>query len=538
MYRGFESHSLRIFLRKSERSRSDELGTPHEVGAQKRIPLPKIFINKLQILAIHVDRPYLRLALLKRRKKGPEIVSLQVVPIDGQMNVKRLYIHPNFKTISALPCKDCLIRPLEIKATQRKYLSKVIDFQSKTISHLSEEEATTAYIWHKKEKDTVQISFFVARRDQLRAAIEEMEEWGLAVDTMTALPIALWRYALWKAPQLMKGWVLHLGLSEWSCLWIEEGRLKKAHSLSRGTAHLMELFSGNEEAAKHLDLLQGEIPRLTQALSAMREELHRVLSTFGEGSCDLLFTGNVDVFLHLREWLMQGIESRVNKEISASIPIRELSFAGAIGMALEEGSLDRPPLQFRQGEFTPVHHWRRRGKAGLLLACAVAMANLVLFSLGNRWLKEREEEVLSSLMQSWVFTSPSLREEVFQEGTTLEECVDRWNRVLSKETESPAYFLPVPTATEAISWLLQHPLWTLEKPLSLQSLHYQLIETNEAKAKITLEFQADSSIHARKFHEALLKPNERVDPSSEIGWDVLPNSYRVSFFLKNRKGHA
>lgn len=492
----------------------------------------------MQILAIHVDRPYLRLALLKKRKRKPEIISLQVVPIDGQMNVKRLYIHPNFKTISALPCKDCLIRPLEIKATQRKYLSKVIEFQSKTISHLPEEEAATAYIWHKKEKDTVQISFFVTRRDHLRAAIQEMEDWGLPIDTLTALPIALWRYALWKVPSFSKGWILHLGLSEWSCLWIEEGRLKKAHSLSKGTAFLLELFSGTEEAAKHLDLMQAQMPHLSHAIGTMKEEIHRVLSTFGEGPCDLLFTGSVDAFLHLREWLTQGIEARINKDLSASIPTRELSFAGAIGMAIEEASFDRPPLQFRQGEFTPVHHWKKRGKAGLLLTGAILLANALLFSLGNRWMKEREEGILQTLKQSWVFTSTPLREEVFQEEAPLEMCLNRWESVLSKETSSPAYFLPVPSASEALFWLMHHPLWTLEKPLSLQSLHYQLIETSDYKAKITLEFQAESSIHARKFHEALLKANEMVDTSSEVGWDVLPNSYRVSFFLKNRESNA
>ena len=51
--------------------------------------------------------------------------------------------------------------------------------------------------------------------------------------------------------------------------------------------------------------------------------------------------------------------------------------------------------------------------------------------------------------------------------------------------------------------------------------------------KVELGFKVGSPVHARKFHEMLLQGNGLVDASQEIAWEVLPDRYRASFYLKN-----
>jgi hypothetical protein len=55
------------------------------------------------------------------------------------------------------------------------------------------------------------------------------------------------------------------------------------------------------------------------------------------------------------------------------------------------------------------------------------------------------------------------------------------------------------------------------------------------QAKIDLEFAIQNPIHARKFHDAITQDQTMVDPSSDIEWEVLDQSYRLSFFLKNKE---
>jgi hypothetical protein len=91
-----------------------------------------------------------------------------------------------------------------------------------------------------------------------------------------------------------------------------------------------------------------------------------------------------------------------------------------------------------------------------------------------------------------------------------------------------------------------HPLLSAIRqggdPLVWTSIHYSLesfptLEHPDApyQAKVVLEFLMKSPLNARKFHETLLAGDELVDPSQEIEWGNFNDTYRVSFYLKNRR---
>ena len=84
-----------------------------------------------------------------------------------------------------------------------------------------------------------------------------------------------------------------------------------------------------------------------------------------------------------------------------------------------------------------------------------------------------------------------------------------------------------------------------QDPIEILSLRYQLLKFPKLdasqepyQAKVEIEFKVKSPLNARKFHEALLKGDERVDPSLEVNWEALNDLYRVSFYLKNRSPHV
>ena len=54
------------------------------------------------------------------------------------------------------------------------------------------------------------------------------------------------------------------------------------------------------------------------------------------------------------------------------------------------------------------------------------------------------------------------------------------------------------------------------------------------RVKVDLEFSSPTPKQAREFHDALVAPNDFVDPKDEIKWSSNRGSYRTSFFLKDK----
>ena len=52
--------------------------------------------------------------------------------------------------------------------------------------------------------------------------------------------------------------------------------------------------------------------------------------------------------------------------------------------------------------------------------------------------------------------------------------------------------------------------------------------------KVELEFSTATPKLAREFHDALIAPNQIVDPKGEVKWSSNRGKYRTSFFLKDK----
>ncbi len=239
-------------------------------------------------------------------------------------------------------------------------------------------------------------------------------------------------------------------------------------------------------------------------------------------------TGRTDPFIHLREYLIEGEDSH------STLTLEEQKFAVSIGLALE--AAQPQPLQLRLQEFFPRKNWRRMGVYATALLIAGWVTGIALVGMGLEFSRSRKAEMLHSL------SLPRSSEKV-------EEKIDQWIAAIEKNNKEYPYILQAPKVTEVLSWFSLHPLLEeLKKegdPIDLQAIHYQLTSfpkngaTKEPYlAKVELEFQFKSAMNARKFHEALRSGDTLVNPDLEITWDALNNSYRTSFFLKNRSPYV
>ena len=77
--------------------------------------------------------------------------------------------------------------------------------------------------------------------------------------------------------------------------------------------------------------------------------------------------------------------------------------------------------------------------------------------------------------------------------------------------------------------------------IQLESFSYGMLKRPEQskkqekyQVKVEFEFTTATPKLAREFHDALIAPNEIVDPKGEIKWSSNRGRYKTSFFLKDK----
>lgn len=118
-----------------------------------------------------------------------------------------------------------------------------------------------------------------------------------------------------------------------------------------------------------------------------------------------------------------------------------------------------------------------------------------------------------------------------------------------KETPDTFPLYPnTPRVNDVLSWFSNHPLVKGDDPekqkILLENFNYRMVkrpEQNKRKeryqVKVEIEFSTSTPRYAREFHDALLAPNEIVDPKGDVKWNSERGRYRTSFFLKDKTAY-
>jgi hypothetical protein len=475
----------------------------------------------MNIFGIHLDPPFTRVALLKKGKKDFELSLLK-----GGDELRG-------KVVTALSAKDFLTRSIELKTTASSHVEEALTFQSEATSHFKLEEILSVPLVQKKEKGLTKALIFTIPKDAMRSHLKKMEELKIDPDRVSTTASALCHFIRWKFPKTDNACVIDLGSQEVTCISIENGQLAKTHAIDIGIEHLLNALLEDrkrillkkeiEGTAKQLDLLllkAGLNPHLSGKLGELKGEITKIVHAFCKlEKKDVIFTGRIDAFIHLKEFLIEHADYPLTLE--------EQKFAISMGLALEQNS--KSPLQLRKKEFFPASHWKKLGLYAAVLSSLSILVSGLFLILGN--------------------LACQLREEAMTQLTGQETDLDTWMTTIEKNNKEYPYIRQAPTVLEVLCWLSSHPLLEEfakeEDPIDLLALDYKLVSLPKItspkdpySAKVEIEFRLKHPTHARKFHEALLKGDALVNSNLKITWDSLSDSYRTELFLKNREPYV
>lgn len=515
----------------------------------------------MQILGISIDKPFLRIALIEKNRKRNEIIYLKSFLLDEPENVKQLYTPPfKGKISSALSAQNLLMRSLDVHTNSLKHIDQVIAFQSDATSYFNEESVLSVPLVNRIDKDKTEVHLFTASREAIREHLSALENLKFNPDSVTASPLALIDYIKWKLPDLQDAYVIDLSSDEWTCVCFEKGELKKFHSIAGGTEALLAALCEDRKKtlfrkeitgiAKQIDLLQLKAPlnaHLSMQLVAMKQELCRIIYSYCQnyGPKPVFFTGRVDAFGQMQEYLEEALGDSVTPNITHEIPKEEQKYAISIGLAI---GYKAKSLQFRKDEFFPQKNWKRAGVYSLCYfgASLLIAIGLIFFSYSTE--KSRSQEMLNFLHSMLDQRDPELAQKIFS-SPNKEEIINQWNRAVSTHSKEYPYAKQYPKVAEILSWIYGHPLIQKAKqepdPIEIKYVRYQLLECpkvdtpkNPHQAKVEIEFTTKNPINARKFHQSLHQGEGWVDNLQDIQWEALENLYRTSFYLKMENPHA
>lgn len=522
---------------------------PREYTANQTKYLHCDSIFQMRILGITLDKPFFRFALVEKN----QILSLKSLSYSELENVKQLYKTPfKGKIRSALSSKNLLMRSLVVAPQEAKHLEQIIAFQSGSAHFKESEVLSVPYVVSQNKKKT-DILLFTAAKSGMAEHLEILEKTKLEPDFITASPLALISYIRWKIPHLQDAFIVDIGSEEWTCVDMEKGVLKKFHTIVGGIETLFEALLEDRKKtifpkeisgiAKQIDLLQLKASlnsQLSSKLNSMRKELSRIIYSFSR-SClkPIFFTGRVDAFGGLQEFLSEPLLDYVLPNLTEEIPKDEQKYAISIGLCMSQ---DLKKVQFLTGVFFPKKTWKKRGIAAISLIAASLLFSIGIIGFSKSALRAKSKQMISSLHSAISSWDASLAEKVVNLKNE-EEVINRWNKATLTYSKDYPYIMKSPKLSEILSWLYQHPVIletsTTNEPIVIESIRYQLEQypkmdnpKEPTLAKIDLEFTTKSPLNARKFHEAILKKEGFVDDSEEIQWESTDSSYRISFYVK------
>jgi hypothetical protein len=507
----------------------------------------------MRMLGLYLDPPYLSLAVIETKGGKTKICSLRLMASVTPENVKQLYIQEAPQHISiALPT---LIRHLQFKMSSSKQIAQILPFQVESLTSMNLQDIIYTADFHTSKAGT-ESTIFLTSKEHLKNSLDEWKTYSLIPDRVTTTFAALVKFSQACIPDLMSAFIVDLGSQKWTCVWMENGEVKKGFTIDQGIESMLAalwedqkkvLFQKEVEGvATEIDLLQLKAPlnpHLLHKLEQLRNSLSNVLYSFQKdsGIKPVFFTGRTDAFGHLREYLLGPVSEFPLYESNTPLSVGEQKCAIAIGSAMEQ------KIQLLKDEFTPSKVWEKAGSWGIFLFSISLLLTIILSLSGHSKFQAEKEEIADSFKKILSRADKTFANSLFL--GSLEKGIEEAALAIQKYDKETPYILQAPSVTEVLSWISSHPLIealrTTDDPLEIVGVKYQLvsfphIESMRDKyvAKVDLEFCVKSPMNARKFHEALLQGDDLVNAGEEFVWDSSENTYRTSFFLKNKASNV
>jgi len=493
--------------------------------------------------------------------------------------------------VTVLETPQILVRPLEIKLKKARDINAVLAFQAEPLLPYPIENAILDKIVLEQGVEGSRLTLLAARKDHVQQHLANWEQLQITPEVISCVPVALAFFSQRFSSTTQPHFVVHLGLSSTTCALVQGGKLWAAQAFDTGLQSLFHAVSQDLpdlslppiEALTQLDYLNlssTDTPQLLAALDNWRRELMRLFYALGKQSRDcnvdeVLLTGDGSTIGNLGLSLTRDLNkpplTPINDPLFPVSPSQLQQYAVPIGAALSALPTAKESVNFRQQEMAYADPWKRLKQPLSVYAAACLGVALALFIFGKSYVGYQQDQLrqeyvdllatinkpYATFEKEYLIKHPSSRrgdeELLLPSQLHSEEIATRLQMIQKELREAPNTFPlqpNIPRVSDVLAWISNHPKVVGQSkdeegnplpPLQIESFSYALAKRPDLKkpqehyqVKVELEFSSPTPKLAREFHDALIAPNDLVDPKGEVKWSSNRGRYRTSFFLKDK----
>lgn len=525
------------------------------------------FISSITSIGLESAPEGIKSATVVSAGKTPTLTKLQTLQPESD-DVKRLYIgHPI--TSTALDGKDVLIRYMQMPVTKEKDIEEALAFQAEPLLPFPVEEALLSYQILSKNPEGSELILFAVRKDSVEAQLALWKEKQIEPERIACIQAALCNFGNTYLARPNPCLILHLQRQGMTGILMHEGKIFASFALTEGLEALLRAqnLPKNEEgwnnSGESIKKLQKEIAKMVYALAKEAKGLS-IEGIFLTGEC-VQHEGLSQILVQTLPYPLLKCES--NGEWQSQ---ELLLYAVPIGLALGSLPGQSAVVDFRQQELRYPHPWKRLvGPVSAYFAAILLLCGAFYF-FGQHYIHYKEDQLRQNYIDllagmhkshdqfevAFLAKNPKAHESYEGEIPRIEQISQDELRerlmFLQKELQASPDSFPlyanIPRVTDVLAWLTKHPTviaadekGSPEVRLQIDSFNYTMVKRpqqgkkqDKYQVKIELEFSSPTPKWAREFHDALIAPNDWVDPKGEVKWNTNRGKYKTSFFLKDK----
>ena len=488
----------------------------------------------------------------------------------------------NHIVVTSLSTMDILIRPLDLALKKTKEIDAVLNFQAEPLLPYAIDNGIVDRIILSKDKEGTKLAVIAARKDHIESHLNLWKSIHIEPEIITTDPVALTAYGKYYAPSVPTYFGIYLGYTHSFCTLVIDGKLITSQAVSNS---LNDMIIAIDEASG-IGIPASQAALMSSASSNTPQDLEAPIKTAKEAwrmsiMRTILALAKQARGLDIDTVLLAGpgatlaplintILATINKTQAASeVPSKDnfdenklKEFALPIGAAMSALPSFPDQINFRKPPYAFSDPWKRLKRPlatylGLCLGLATA-----LFFFGQAYSRYEETLVKQEYLKLLSVLHKTYDEYEMQlpldetektesiEGLSVDQLKTRLN-IIEKEIQAIPQIFPlqpnVPLVSDVLAWLSTHNSFIqkegagVKDSLRIESLSYTMVKRPEPskkqekyQIKIELEVSSPTPKSAREFHDALIEPNDFVDPKGEVKWSSSRDRYKTSFFLKDK----
>ena len=462
-------------------------------------------------------------------KEDSNISIACISQVNGEMSIEFLekqrdafFSKKNPYIVTGIEGQDLLLRRLKTPLKKARALHKTLPFQLEALIPYQLDEVVVKPIYI-SDKDGTEALFFTVSKRNLENHISSYEEEGLSPEWVSAVPMALSRFASFTCPELSTLVVFHIGLTKIQIISQREGKI-----LSHLTLHM-----GSNDLGKSMD---------QKAVAKLKREVDRAfcfLAHKEEGNQDrkVLFCGE----------MASAVEALLSKD-QELLPVHGEGrggfswgmvrpFAIPIGFALDALKNDQMSVQFRQGDYVPKQCMKTLKRKILRGICTAALLFLFTTIASQLFFSKKEKILLGhveSLVERYEEELPKVRQ-IDAKGN-LKEVMEDIHCAFRTTRGKENYFASPPLVSNLLAFLSAHPLL---EDIDVTQIDYELKKYPTIEKpkevylpKVRVSFTTSEAKKARAFHDSIVEDESIVNGNEEIDWKRNDDHYEIAFYLR------